>query len=282
MPAFRFCRPDDIPLLVQAINACYCSHFPGMPEYTVASYKQLMREINLWPSSCMIAMAGDDPIGIVFGCKRARSNLIYQIGVHPEYQRQGNATHLLTSLSRKLAVLGPPYLEVELSPDDQLGASLFTRLGYEKKRQYQSFVWEGVAAALPENASIGPVTINELTAQELLIDDSQLSWRRMNETLENCKDDIAGLAIASPEAIEAYLLYRKDSQQTDIVRWYCASAKESPMLFKLLFRTLAAQGIQRVVVPELSPDELPFEILEENGFSATDIREYWVVEAVAG
>ena len=53
-----------------------------------------------------------------------------------------------------------------------------------------------------------PVTVDDLAANGLLGEaDPQVCWQRSIETLTARKDDIAGLAVASDERIEAYLFY---------------------------------------------------------------------------
>ena len=53
-----------------------------------------------------------------------------------------------------------------------------------------------------------PVTVDDLAANGLLGEaHPQVCWERSVETLTARKDDIAGLAVASDERIEAYLLY---------------------------------------------------------------------------
>ena len=53
-----------------------------------------------------------------------------------------------------------------------------------------------------------PVTIDDLAANGLLGEDHpQVCWERSVETLTARKDEIAGLAVASDERIEAYLLF---------------------------------------------------------------------------
>jgi hypothetical protein len=53
-----------------------------------------------------------------------------------------------------------------------------------------------------------PVTVDDLAANGLLDEmHPQTCWQRSVETLTARKDDIAGLAVASDERIEAYLLY---------------------------------------------------------------------------
>ena len=53
-----------------------------------------------------------------------------------------------------------------------------------------------------------PVTVDDLAANDLLgAAHPQACWERSVETLTARKEDIAGLAIASDERIEAYILY---------------------------------------------------------------------------
>ena len=64
-----------------------------------------------------------------------------------------------------------------------------------------------------------PVTVDDLAANGLLGEaDPQVCWERSVETLTARKDDIAGLAVASDERIEAYLLYvKRGAEGTEIV-----------------------------------------------------------------
>ena len=55
-----------------------------------------------------------------------------------------------------------------------------------------------------------PVTVDDLAANGLLGEaDPQVCWERSVETLTARKDDIAGLAVASDERIEAYRSLRE-------------------------------------------------------------------------
>jgi len=108
MSSYRFCRTDDIGLLVDALNRCRAPHFPGEPPMTPAAFKRSIRDLQVWCSSCMIAFAGADPIGVLIGAKRPTATLVHTIAVHPDHLRQGHGRHLLTSLGSKLAILGPP------------------------------------------------------------------------------------------------------------------------------------------------------------------------------
>ena len=64
----------------------------------------------------------------------------------------------------------------------------------------------GSAGGDVERPFVIPVTVDDLAANGLLGETSmpQVCWERSVETLTARKDDIAGLAVASDERIEAY------------------------------------------------------------------------------
>ena len=57
-----------------------------------------------------------------------------------------------------------------------------------------------------------PVTVDDLVANGLLEIHAQSCWERSVETLTARKDEIEGLAVASDERIEAFILYLKDGE----------------------------------------------------------------------
>ena len=109
--------PTTSALLVDALNRCWSPHFPDEPPMTPAAFKRSIRDLQVWCSSCMVAFSGSDPIGVLIGAKRPSGTLIHKIAVHPDHLRQGHGRHLLTSLSSKLAILGPPRIS-RRSPRD--------------------------------------------------------------------------------------------------------------------------------------------------------------------
>ncbi len=133
MVAYRFCRPDDIPLLVSAVNHCYGAHFPAAPPLTVDGFRREMREAHLWPSNCMLATAGDEPVAVVLGTKTPEEVRVSRIGVAPGHQRRGHGRHLLESLGSKLAVLGPPRLVADVPADLADAMAFFAALGWREE-----------------------------------------------------------------------------------------------------------------------------------------------------
>ena len=143
MSAYRFCRTDDIGLLVDALNRCWAPYFPDEPAMTPAAFKRSIRDLQVWCSSCMVAFQGSDPIGVLIGAKRPSGTLIHKIAVHPDHRRQGHGRHLLTSLSSKLAILGPPRMVAEVPETFSPASGLFSACGYVEEALLTDYVWNG-------------------------------------------------------------------------------------------------------------------------------------------
>jgi GNAT superfamily N-acetyltransferase len=284
MSAYRFCRTDDVGLLVEALNRCWGPYFPDGPEMTPALFKRSIRDLQVWCSSCMVAFAGSDPIGILIGAKRPSGTLIHKIAVHPDHRRQGHARHLLDSLSSKLAILGPPRIVAEVPDILAAPCELFNSSGYVQEAVLTDYVLEcddpavehrnGARVegrpALSEHRNgarveefVIPVTVDDLAANGLLAGDHpQTCWERSLETLTARKGDIAGLAVASEERIEAYILYIKDGE---ILSLRTLVEDRGTRLERLLSR-LRAEGIATLRLPKVHPAEISEESLATLGF----------------
>ena len=209
MSSYRFCRTDDIGLLVNALNRCWAPYFPDEPPMTPAAFKRSIRDLQVWCSSCMVAFSGADPIGVLIGAKRPSGTLVHKIAVHPDHRRQGHGRHLLTSLGSKLAILGPPRIVAEVPETLADACGLFSASGYVEEAVLTDYVLQGEENDPGEVAGfVIPVTVDDLAANDLLGGaHPHVCWERSVETLTARKEDIAGLAVASDERIEAYLLY---------------------------------------------------------------------------
>jgi hypothetical protein len=261
--SYRFCRTDDVSLLVDALNRCWSPHFPDEPAVTPATFKRSIRDLQVWCSSCMVAFAGADPIGVLIGAKRPSGTLIHKIAVHPDHCRQGHGRHLLTSLSSKLAILGPPRMIAEVPVNLTLTRELFVASGYLQEALLTDYVFDREASVVGDAAGmfVFPVTIDDLAANGLLGEDHpRVCWERSVETLTARKDDITGLAVASDERIEAYLLYVKPGE---IVALRSFIDDGGARLKQLLSRL--AMGTFRF--PKVHSAEISQKLLETLGFS---------------
>ena len=245
----------------------------------------------------MVAFSGSDPIGVLIGAKRPSGTLIHQIAVHPDHRRQGHARHLLTSLGSKLAILGPPRMIAEVPETLAPACGLFSACGYVQEavltdyvlqreetyeretaneRQRVSHASGAGIAGVPASERVGgaggakppalndgfviPVTIDDLAANGLLGDDHpQVCWERSVETLTARKDTIAGLAVASDERIEAYLLNGKDGEILALRSFVDDGGARLKQL-------LARLGMGTFRFPKVQAAEISKELLETLGF----------------
>jgi hypothetical protein len=268
MAAYRFCRTDDVALLVDALNRCWAPYRPDEPPVTPAVFKRSIRDLQVWCSSCMVAFSGSDPIGVLIGAKRPSGTLVHRIAVQPDHQRQEHGRHLLASLGSKLAILGPPTIVAEVPDTEAAACALFSSSGYVEEARLTDYVLDGGAPADAEPADAGgrfviPVTVDDLAANGLLGDGApQTCWERSVETLTARKHDIAGLAIASDERIEAYLLYLDDGE---IMSLRSFVEDDGSRLRQLLAR-LRARGGGNPRFSKVHPTEIASERLASLGF----------------
>ena len=288
MSAYRFCRTDDIGLLVDALNRCWAPYHPDEPPVTPAAFKRSIRDLQVWCSSCMVAFAGSDPIGVLIGAKRPSRTLVHKIAVHPDHRRQGHGRHLLASLGSKLAILGPPRIVAEVPETLAPACELFSACGYVEEAVLTDYVLE--MPALSEHASgesgrlrvegfVIPVTIDDLAANDLLGERPHVCWERSVETLTARKDNISGLAVASDERIEAYVLYvTSGMEETEIVSLRSFIEDEGARLEQLLSQ-LRARGMETFRFPKVHPTEISTDWLETLGFSPLGVHRLYAATA---
>ena len=263
MSSYRFCRTDDVTLLVDALNRCWSPYFPDEPAATPASFKRSIRDLQVWCSSCMVAFAGTDPIAVLIGAKRPSGTLIQKIAVHPDHVRQGHGRHLLTSLSSKLAILGPPKMVAEVPESNAPARGLFGSCGYVEEAVLTDYVLSEHRAAAQVEGFVIPVTVDDLAANDLLGEtNQQVCWERSVETLIARKDEIEGLAVASDERIESFTLHLADGEILALRSFVQDGAGHLTQLLS----HLRAQGISTFRLSKVHPAEISKDILETLGF----------------
>jgi hypothetical protein len=296
MSAYRFCRTDDIGLLVDALNRCWSPYCPGEPPMTAPAFKRSIRHLQVWCSSCMVSLSGSDPIGVLIGAKRPSGTLVHKIAVHPDHRRQGHGRHLLASLGSKLAILGPPRIIAEVPETLAPACELFSASGYVQDALLTDYVLQpeehDVREADHDGRFVIPVTVDDLAANGLLGEaDPQVCWKRAVETLTARKDEITGLAVASDERIEAYLLYVKSEAGPEGNAETRATASDVEIVslrsfiedggarLKQLLSRLRAQSIGAFRFPRVHPAEISKELLEAFGFRPAGVHRRYAATA---
>ncbi len=261
---------------------------------TIARFKREIRDLQVWCSSCMVAFAGSDPIGVMIGAKRPGATLVHRIAVRPDHQRQGHGRHLLTSLSSKLSILGPSTIVAEVPGAAGPAHDLLAACGFTRDAVYSDYILDpyiaGGAPPVAETAEVTsptlpgrfviPVTIDDLAANGLLGESNPLDcWERSVETLTARSDEIAGLAIATGERIEAYLLYSaavdparpahaagSSVAGTQILAIRSTVADAEGARLRLLLGRLIGQGRGPFQIGKVHSEEIPAPLLEDLGF----------------
>jgi hypothetical protein len=218
----------------------------------------------------MVAFAGGDPIGVLIGAKRASGTLVYRIAVHPDHVRQGHGRHLLTSLSSKLAILGPPQLVAEV-PEDLLAAcELFKACGYAQESFLTDYVRDASPSARLEGARplgtgwlVIPVTLDDLDANGLGSAEQPRCWERSIETLTARKDELTGLAAASDEGIEAFVLSTNDGAILSLR----SVVDDGGARLEHLLSLVGARSMAMLRLPKAHLTEISVELLQALGFS---------------
>src|SRR5438093_1434252 len=139
MPSYRFCRPDDLPLIIRAINACYLMHYPDTPTMTDERLKEHMTLFAVRPGNCMVALERQQPVGVVVSTKRDYGAWIQAVGCQPAFQRRGIATQLVEALLRKIAIQRAQVVTVDVPADNAPAVQFFAALDFTVRGRYVSY-----------------------------------------------------------------------------------------------------------------------------------------------
>ena len=113
-----------------------------------------------------------------------------------------------------------------------------------------------------------PVTVDDLDANGLLGKDyPETCWARSVETLIARKDEIAGLAVATDEQIEAYILYTKRDEDAEVeILSLRSSVDDGGARLNQLLSQVRSQGTGSLVFRKVHAAEISKELLETLGF----------------
>jgi GNAT superfamily N-acetyltransferase len=206
MPLYRFCRPEDIPMIVHALNTCYDVHFPQQPAMTVAQFREEMGLISLWPSNTMVVLENNDPIAVIVGTKRPYGCWIAKLGVRSDHQRQGIGRYIVEALTRKLSIIGPRVISVDVPVDNEGTAEFFNHLGFETWERYWSFAGHPQANVSEDLRQVHPVKPDVALSRYESFHPIPQCWERDAYTLQLYAGRLSGYAFWEQDNIRGYLL----------------------------------------------------------------------------
>ncbi len=253
MSGYRFCRTDDVALLVETYERCRSSHLAAEPPLTVEAFKRAAREIGLWASSSMLAIEGDEPVGVLLGAKNATGNFVWRIAIREDHQRREHGRHLLESLRNKVSILGPPRLTAEVPAAWDDARRFFERSGFSEETRYTDLIAGEPTAA--------PSGLAEALSIDDLAETGPTSWEHSTEVIRRRRHELDALAIASDLRIEAQAVYRRTpSDRTDVV----SLSFTRPEILEALVGDLRARSAGPIRVLRAAPAEA--EALQAIGF----------------
>jgi GNAT superfamily N-acetyltransferase len=206
MPLYRFCRPEDIPMIVQALNTCYDLYFPQRPAMTVAQFREEMGLISLWPSNTMVVLENNDPIALIVGTKRPYGCWIAKLGVRSDRQRQGIGRYIVEALTRKLSIIGPRIISVDVPVDNEGAAEFFKHLGFETWGRYWSFAGHPQGKSSEDLRQVHPVKPDVALSRYESFHSIPQCWERDAHTLQLYAGRLSGYAFWEQDNIHGYLL----------------------------------------------------------------------------
>jgi GNAT superfamily N-acetyltransferase len=206
MPLYRFCRPEDLPLIVQALNACYDVYIPQHPAMTVAQFRDEMGLISLWPSNTMVVLENTEPIAVIVGTKRPYGCWIAKLGVRSDHQRQGIGRYIVEALMRKLSIIGPRVISVDVPVDNDGAAAFFKNLGFDTWGQYWSFTGHPQAYTSEDLRQVHPVKPDVALSRYESFHPNSQCWERDAYTLQLYAGRLSGYAFWEEDNLHGYLL----------------------------------------------------------------------------
>jgi len=270
MASYRFCRSDDVPLLVQAYNECFRPP-DGACEIDRDRFKYWVRVQELWTSSCMVATEGSQLIGVVLAAKRETDNCVLAVGVHPDFRHLDHGRHMVTSLSQKLAILGPPRIFSEVPAANERFCTFLEHCDYRPVHTLADHVMEPPFAESTVPAElVAEIGLDELSGAGFPDDPSPRPWGRIPRSIERRQEyfkSVRVFALAGMERFEAALVVEEDEVARRILAIRHGEDERSVALAGTLLRHYAAQTSSPVVWERVHEQECPADRAVLWGFS---------------
>ncbi|HEY5867468.1 MAG TPA: N-acetyltransferase [Candidatus Tectomicrobia bacterium] len=264
MPSYRFCRPDDLALIIKAMNACYLMHYPEAPAMTEERFKEHMTLFQVRPGNCMVALERQQPVGVVVSTKRDYGVWIQALGCQPAFQRRGIASQLLEALVRKIAIQRAPLVTVDVPTTNIPARRFFEAVNFTVHGRYMSY--QGFLTGITGS----PGSIEEVSPPDLLpyyapFHTTPACWERNAASLAGYGTLPQGYAYYAQGTLHGYLIHR-DNTILDLALAPQADAEQTSAA--LLGRMYAA-GCTHATLAKVPEGEPISPVLTRLGFTPT-------------
>ena len=264
MPSYRFCRPDDLTLIIRAINACYLMHYPDEPVMTEERLKEYMTLFHVRPGNCMVALEQQQPVGVVVSTKRDYGVWIQALGCQSAFQRRGIATQLLEALVRKIAIQRAPLVTVDVPTTNTPARRFFESVHFTVRGRYVSY--QGLLTEMPDiPGSVKAVPPPDVLAYYAPFHTIPACWERNAESLAGYGTLPQGYAYYIQDTVQGYLIHRDDT----ILDLALAPQADARQVSAALLGRMRAAGWTHATLTKVPEGEPTGPVLARLGFTAT-------------
>lgn len=267
MPSYRFCRPDDLALIVRAINQCCRIHEIGMPEMTEERLKEHMTLFAVRPGNCMVALERQQPVAAIISTRREAGAWIQTLGCQPAFQRRGVASQLVEALVRKIAIQRTEDITVDVPEDNDAALDFFQAVGFEERGGLVTLAGEPAGASDPSGEVVQVPAAALLDSYEAF-HTVPACWERSADSLAGYGELIQGYACRDNGAMQGYLLH----QGSTILDLACAPDGDAARVCAVLLGRLHAAGVSRATFPKLNAADPLLDVLQQQ--SLKPVRSY--------
>jgi len=267
MPSYRFCRPDDLALIVRAINECYRMHYPDEPEMSEERFKAQMTLFDVRPGNCMVALERQQAVGVVVSTRRDYGAWIQAVGCQPAFQRRGIATQLVEALIRKIAIQRAPVVTVDVPIDNAPAVQFFEALNFTGRGRYVSY--QGLLSrATGSTGSVVPIPAPDLLPYYAPWHTASACWERKAESLAGYGALPQGYAYYAQDTAQGYLIHWDNT----ILDLAVAPDADAEQVSAALLGRMRDAGSSHATLAKVPEGEPIGPALERLGF--TPVRDY--------
>ena len=267
MPSYRFCRPDDLGLIVRAINQCCHIHETNTPEMTEERLKAHMTLFAVRPGNCMVALERQQPVAAIISTRREAGAWIQTLGCQPAFQRRGIASQLVEALVRKIAIQRTEDITVDVPEDNDAALNFFQAVGFEERGRLVTLEGEPGSSVSPSGEVIqapAAVLLDSYEAFHVI----PACWERSADSLDGYGELVQGYAYRKNGALQGYLLH----QGSTILDLACAPDTDAARVSAVLLDHLHAAVPSPFTLPKVNAADPLFDILQQQGLQP--VRSY--------
>ena len=260
MPSYRFCRPDDLGLIVRAINQCCRIHETDTPEMTEERLKAHMTLFAVRPGNCMVALERQQPVAAIISTRREAGAWIQTLGCQPAFQRRGIASQLVEALVRKIAIQRTEDITVDVPEDNDAALNFFRTVGFEERGCFVTLAGKTEGACEP-SGEVVQASPSALLGVYEAFHAVPACWERSADSLAGYGELLQGYACRENGVTQGYLLH----QGSTILDLACAPDADAARVSAALLGALQATSAAPVTLPKVNVTDPLFDILQQQG-----------------